>query len=47
MRFKSYMILLLVVNVATVIAVLTIPGLSEGLESWLLSFLARNAALPV
>lgn len=46
MKLKSYLLLLLVLYFFTVLAILYLPGLSENIETWMLRFLARNAALP-
>lgn len=47
MKARTYVLLLLACWAITVLAILYIPGLPEGIETWLLRFLARNAAIPV
>jgi hypothetical protein len=46
MSLKHYLVLLAVLYTLTVLAILFVPGLPECIETWLLGFLARNAALP-
>ena len=45
MRLKPYLILLLGLSAAVSLSILFVPGLAESIESWMLPFLARNAAL--
>ncbi len=45
MRLKPYLILLFVLSASVSLAILFVPELAESIESWMLTFLARNAAL--
>lgn len=45
MKLKTYLALLLSLSLLVSLSILFVPGLAESIESWLLTFLARNAAL--
>lgn len=45
MKAKNYIILCLVISLVVSLSILYMPGLAEGIESWMLPFLARNAAV--
>jgi hypothetical protein len=44
MKLKYYLALLVLISLLVYLSILFVPGLAESLESWLLGFLARNAA---
>jgi len=45
MKFRTYIIFLISISTLVSLAILFVPGLAESIESWMLNFLARNAAL--
>lgn len=45
MKLKSYLVWLLSLSLLVSLSILFVPGLAESIESWLLTFLARNAAV--
>jgi len=45
MKLKPYLALLFAVSITVSLSVLFIPGLAESIESWMLGFLSRNAAV--
>ncbi len=45
MKLKTYLLLLLSLSLLVSLSILFVPGLAESIESWMLGFLARNAAL--
>jgi len=45
MKLKKYLVLILSMSVLVSLAILFVPGLAESIESWMLGFLARNAAV--
>ncbi|MEQ8314913.1 MAG: hypothetical protein RL839_05580 [Gammaproteobacteria bacterium] len=45
MKLKNYLILLFSASVLVSLSILFVPGLGESIESWMLGFLARNAAV--
>lgn len=44
MKLKYYLVLLFVISLMVLLSILFVPGLAESIESWMLGFLARNAA---
>ena len=45
MKLKYYLLLLFTLSLLVSLAILFVPGLAESIESWLLGFLSRNAAV--
>jgi len=45
MKLKLYLALLLSLSLLVSLSILFVPGPAESIESWLLTFLARNAAV--
>lgn len=45
MKWKTYLLLLFSVSLLVSLSILLVPGLAESIESWMLGFLARNAAV--
>ena len=45
MKTKPYLLLCLGISVIISLSILLVPGLAESIETWMLGFLARNAAL--
>jgi len=45
MKLKTYLVLLLSMSLLVSLSILFVPGLAESIETWMLGFLARNAAL--
>ncbi|MCG8414963.1 MAG: hypothetical protein MI746_12155 [Pseudomonadales bacterium] len=45
MNWKTYFMLLLSASLLVSLSILLVPGLAESIESWMLGFLARNAAV--
>jgi hypothetical protein len=43
-KIKTYLALLISISLLVCLSILFIPGLAESIESWMLGFLARNAA---
>ena len=44
MKLPHYLALLFLISLLVSLAILFVPGLAESVESWMLGFLARNAA---
>jgi hypothetical protein len=44
MKLPHYLALLFSISLLVSLAILFVPGLAESVESWMLGFLARNAA---
>ena len=44
MKTKTSLALLISISMLVCLSILFIPGLAESIESWMLGFLARNAA---
>ena len=44
MKWHYYLALLVSLSLLVSLAILFVPGLAESIESWMLGFLARNAA---
>ncbi|MGY8784648.1 MAG: hypothetical protein ACKVIB_04575 [Pseudomonadales bacterium] len=44
MKLPYYIALLVSISLLVSLAILFVPGLAESIESWMLGFLARNAA---
>lgn len=44
MKLSYYLVLLFLVSLVVSLSILFVPGLAESIESWMLGFLARNAA---
>lgn len=45
MKLKPYLILLISLSAVVSLSILFVPGLAESIETWMLGFLSRNAAL--
>ena len=45
MKLPHYLALLFLISILVSLAILFVPGLAESVESWMLGFLARNAAV--
>jgi hypothetical protein len=45
MKLKNYLIFLFTASALVSLSILFVPGLAESIESWMLGFLARNAAV--
>ena len=45
MKLKYYLLLLFTLSLLVSLAILFVPGLAESIESWMLGFLSRNAAV--
>lgn len=45
MKLKTYLALLVFLSLAVSLSILFVPGLAESIETWMLGFLARNAAV--
>lgn len=44
MKLKYYLAVLVSISLLVSLSILFVPGLAESIESWMLGFLARNAA---
>ena len=45
MKLKLYLLFLVSMSLLVSLSILFVPGLAESIESWMLGFLARNAAV--